>query len=214
MRLKVGIDIGSTTAKVVVLDEQNTLLFRSYTRHYSRVREVTCEILHSIENLLTGHELRLLVTGSAGLGVAKASGLDFVQEVYATAEAVRVYIPDTDAVIELGGEDAKIIFFGGALEERMNGSCAGGTGAFIDQMATLMNVDVAELDRLALKHEKIYPIASRCGVFAKSDIQPILNQGGRREDVAASIFQAVVDQTIAGLTQGRELAGKIVFLGG
>lgn len=214
MRLKVGIDIGSTTAKVVVLDEQNTLLFRSYTRHYSRVREVTCEILRSIENLLSGHELRLLVTGSAGLGVAKASGLDFVQEVYATAEAVRVYIPDTDAVIELGGEDAKIIFFGGALEERMNGSCAGGTGAFIDQMATLMNVDVAELDRLALKHEKIYPIASRCGVFAKSDIQPILNQGGRREDVAASIFQAVVDQTVAGLTQGRELAGKIVFLGG
>ena len=124
------------------------------------------------------------------------------------------FIPGTDAVIELGGEDAKIIFFGGALEERMNGSCAGGTGAFIDQMATLMNVTGDELDKLALKHEKIYPIASRCGVFAKSDIQPILNQGGRKEDVAASIFQAVVDQTIAGLTQGRELKGKIVFLGG
>jgi len=127
---------------------------------------------------------------------------------------VNTYIPDTDAVIELGGEDAKIIFFGGALEERMNGSCAGGTGAFIDQMATLMNVTVSELDALSLKHEKIYPIASRCGVFAKSDIQPILNQGGRKEDVAASIFQAVVDQTVAGLTQGRELKGKIVFLGG
>ncbi|MDE6840571.1 MAG: acyl-CoA dehydratase activase, partial [Oscillospiraceae bacterium] len=145
---------------------------------------------------------------------AKAAGLDFVQEVYATAAAVNTYIPDTDAVIELGGEDAKIIFFGGALEERMNGSCAGGTGAFIDQMATLMNVTVNELDALSLKHEKIYPIASRCGVFAKSDIQPILNQGGRKEDVAASIFQAVVDQTVAGLTQGRELKGKIVFLGG
>ena len=127
---------------------------------------------------------------------------------------MNAYIPDTDAVIELGGEDAKIIFFGGALEERMNGSCAGGTGAFIDQMATLMNVTVSELDELSLKHEKIYPIASRCGVFAKSDIQPILNQGGRKEDVAASIFQAVVDQTVAGLTQGRELKGKIVFLGG
>ena len=127
---------------------------------------------------------------------------------------MNTYIPDTDAVIELGGEDAKIIFFGGALEERMNGSCAGGTGAFIDQMATLMNVSVNELDSLSLKHEKIYPIASRCGVFAKSDIQPILNQGGRKEDVAASIFQAVVDQTVAGLTQGRELKGKIVFLGG
>ena len=146
--------------------------------------------------------------------MAKAAGLDFVQEVYATAAAVNTYIPDTDAVIELGGEDAKIIFFGGALEERMNGSCAGGTGAFIDQMATLMNVSVNELDSLSLKHEKIYPIASRCGVFAKSDIQPILNQGGRKEDVAASIFQAVVDQTVAGLTQGRELKGKIVFLGG
>ena len=127
---------------------------------------------------------------------------------------MNTYIPGTDAVIELGGEDAKIIFFGGALEERMNGSCAGGTGAFIDQMATLMNVPIDELDKLSLQHEKIYPIASRCGVFAKSDIQPILNQGGRKEDVAASIFQAVVDQTVAGLTQGRELKGKIVFLGG
>ena len=146
--------------------------------------------------------------------MAKAADVDFVQEVYATAAAVRAYYPDTDAVIELGGEDAKIIFFGGALEERMNGSCAGGTGAFIDQMATLLNVSVNELDELSLKHEKIYPIASRCGVFAKSDIQPILNQGGRKEDVAASIFQAVVDQTVAGLTQGRELKGKIVFLGG
>ena len=214
MSLRIGIDIGSTTVKVVVLDEQNKLLFRSYERHFSKVREKACEILSSIAPRFSGQDIRLVITGSAGLGVAKASGIDFVQEVYATAAAVNEYIPDTDAVIELGGEDAKIIFFGGALEERMNGSCAGGTGAFIDQMATLMNVTADELDTLSLKHEKIYPIASRCGVFAKSDIQPILNQGGRKEDVAASIFQAVVDQTIAGLTQGRELKGKIVFLGG
>ncbi len=214
MILRVGIDIGSTTVKVVVLDEDNKLLFRSYERHYSKARERACETLRSIKEMLQGRDVRLVVTGSAGLGVAKAAGLDFVQEVYATAAAVNAYIPDTDAVIELGGEDAKIIFFGGALEERMNGSCAGGTGAFIDQMATLMNVTVNELDELSLKHEKIYPIASRCGVFAKSDIQPILNQGGRKEDVAASIFQAVVDQTVAGLTQGRELKGRLVFLGG
>ncbi len=214
MSLRIGIDIGSTTVKVVVLDEQNKLLFRSYERHYSKTRERACETLKSISGQLSGQRVKLVITGSAGLGVAKAAGLDFVQEVYATAAAVNTYIPDTDAVIELGGEDAKIIFFGGALEERMNGSCAGGTGAFIDQMATLMNVSVNELDSLSLKHEKIYPIASRCGVFAKSDIQPILNQGGRKEDVAASIFQAVVDQTVDGLTQGRELKGKIVFLGG
>ena len=214
MSLRIGIDIGSTTVKVVVLDEQNQLLFRSYERHFSKVREKACEILNSIAPRFSGQDIKLVITGSAGLGVAKASGVDFVQEVYATAAAVNEYIPNADAVIELGGEDAKIIFFGGALEERMNGSCAGGTGAFIDQMATLMNVTADELDELSLKHEKIYPIASRCGVFAKSDIQPILNQGGRKEDVAASIFQAVVDQTIAGLTQGRELKGKIVFLGG
>ena len=214
MSLRVGIDIGSTTVKVVVLDEQNKLLFRSYERHFSKTRDRTLETLTSIREMLAGRSIKVTITGSAGLGVANAAHIDFVQEVYATAAAVNTYIPDTDAVIELGGEDAKIIFFGGALEERMNGSCAGGTGAFIDQMATLMNVTVPELDALSLKHEKIYPIASRCGVFAKSDIQPILNQGGRKEDVAASIFQAVVDQTVAGLTRGRELKGKIVFLGG
>ena len=212
MSLRIGIDIGSTTVKVVVLDDYNRLLFRSYERHYSKARERACETLHTIEDKLRGKDVKLVITGSAGLGVAKAAGIDFVQEVYATAAAVNTYIPGTDAVIELGGEDAKIIFFGGALEERMNGSCAGGTGAFIDQMASLLNVSIDELDALSLKHEKIYPIASRCGVFAKSDIQPILNQGGRKEDVAASIFQAVVDQTVAGLTQGRPLQGKIVFL--
>lgn len=214
MALRIGIDIGSTTVKVVVLDESDHTLFQSYERHFSKTRECACETLHSIEYLLQGQEVKLLITGSAGLGLAKASGVDFVQEVYATAAAVRRFIPNTDAVIELGGEDAKIIFFGKSLEERMNGSCAGGTGAFIDQMATLLNVTTTELDALSLKHEKIYPIASRCGVFAKSDIQPILNQGGRHEDIAASIFQAVVDQTVGGLTQGRELSGKIVFLGG
>ena len=214
MSLRIGIDIGSTTVKVVLLDEQNKLLFRSYERHYSKSRERAAKTLRSLADRLAGRQVRIVITGAAGLGVAKAAEIDFVQEVYATAAAVNQYIPDTDAVIELGGEDAKIIFFGGALEERMNGSCAGGTGAFIDQMATLMNVTVNELDELSLRHEKIYPIASRCGVFAKSDIQPILNQGGRKEDVAASIFQAVVDQTVAGLTQGRELKGKIVFLGG
>ena len=214
MSFRVGIDIGSTTVKVVVLNEENKVLFRSYERHYSKTRQRACETLYTVKELLEGQKIHMTITGSAGLGVANASGIDFVQEVYATAAAVNRYIPNTDAVIELGGEDAKIIFFGGALEERMNGSCAGGTGAFIDQMATLMNVTVDELDALSLKHEKIYPIASRCGVFAKTDIQPILNQGGRKEDVAASIFQAVVDQTVAGLTQGRELKGKIVFLGG
>ena len=214
MNLRVGIDIGSTTVKVVVLDENNALLFRSYERHFSKTRERTVETLYAIRDMLKGQTVHMVITGSAGLGVSKASGIDFVQEVYATAAAVQEYHPDTDAVIELGGEDAKIIFFGGALEERMNGSCAGGTGAFIDQMSSLLDVTVGELNELSLRHEKIYPIASRCGVFAKSDIQPILNQGGRKEDLAASIFQAVVDQTVAGLTQGRELKGKIVFLGG
>ena len=214
MSYRIGIDIGSTTVKTVVLSPEGELIFHSYERHFSKVREKAAEQLRLSENLLRGKPVRAVITGSAGLGVAKAGDISFVQEVYATAAAVNREVPDADAVIELGGEDAKIIFFRGSLEERMNGSCAGGTGAFIDQMATLMNVTAPELDALALKHEKIYPIASRCGVFAKSDIQPILNQGGRKEDVAASIFQAVVDQTVAGLTQGRELTGKIVFLGG
>ena len=210
----IGIDIGSTTVKTVVLGDNGELLFRLYERHGSRARQKAAEQLRAAEAVLRGKTARVAITGSAGVGVAKAAKIPFSQEVYATAAAVRRHIADADAVIELGGEDAKIIFFGGALEERMNGSCAGGTGAFIDQMATLLNATPAELDALSLAHERIYPIASRCGVFAKSDIQPILNQGGRREDIAASIFQAVVDQTVAGLTQGRELTGKIVFLGG
>jgi len=214
MAYKVGIDVGSTTVKVVVLSEDNDLLFRSYERHYSKVREKTCELLAKANEIIRDGRIRTVVTGSAGLGMAKSADISFIQEVYATAEAVNTLVPGTDAVIELGGEDAKIIFFKGSLEERMNGSCAGGTGAFIDQMATLMNVTADELDELSLNYEKIYPIASRCGVFAKSDIQPILNQGGRKEDVAASIYQAVVDQTVAGLSQGREIEGKVVFLGG
>ena len=214
MHIKIGIDIGSTTVKVVVLDHDDKLLYRSYTRHFSKVREVALEELEKVPNLSANTPVRVFITGSAGLGVAETANIPFTQEVYATAEAVDAYIPGTNAVIELGGEDAKIIFFDGALEERMNGSCAGGTGSFIDQMATLLDLTTPELNELALKHEKIYPIASRCGVFAKSDIQPILNQGGRKEDIAASIFQAVVDQTIGGLCQGRELNGKIVFLGG
>ena len=213
--MRIGIDIGSTTVKTVVLSENGELLFHSYERHFSKVREKAAEQLRHASGLFADGQTAVpAITGSAGLGVARAAGLPFVQEVYATAAVVRERLPDADAVIELGGEDAKIIFFGGGLEERMNGTCAGGTGAFIDQMATLLNVTVPELDELSLRHEKIYPIASRCGVFAKSDIQPILNQGGRREDIAASIFQAVVDQTVAGLTQGRELTGKLVFLGG
>ena len=213
--MRIGIDIGSTTVKTVVLSDTDEVLFRAYERHYSLVRQKAAEQLRRASALFSGGQHAVpAITGSAGLGVAKASGLPFVQEVYATAAVVRERLPDADAVIELGGEDAKIIFFGGGLEERMNGTCAGGTGAFIDQMATLLDVTVPQLDELSLRHEKIYPIASRCGVFAKSDIQPILNQGGKKEDVAASIFQAVVDQTVAGLAQGRELTGKLVFLGG
>lgn len=210
----VGLDIGSTTLKTVVIDEYGKTVFSNYERHFSKVREKTAELLKEIKGVLGNRTCKIAVTGSAGLGVAKAYGLDFVQEVFATAGAVAKFLPDIDLVIELGGEDAKILFFKGTLEERMNGSCAGGTGAFVDQMAVLLGVTPAELNELSKSHEKIYSIASRCGVFAKSDIQPLLNQGARKEDIAASIFQCVVDQTIAGLAQGRKLEGKIAFLGG
>ncbi len=214
MKYFIGIDIGSTTVKVVVTDQAHNILFKSYDRHMSKVREKTAEVLHSIAGQYAGEDVCVAITGSAGLGVAKACGIDFVQEVFATAGGVEAFLPGTDAVIELGGEDAKIIFFTGGLEERMNGSCAGGTGAFIDQMATLLGVSPDQLDELASRHDKIYSIASRCGVFAKSDIQPLLNQGARKEDIAASVFQAVVEQTIAGLAQGRQIKGKVAFLGG
>lgn len=210
----IGIDVGSTTVKIVVRDEEGNILKKDYQRHLSKVREKAAEMLEEIKDIIKDEPMKVAITGSAGLGLAQASSIDFVQEVFASAKAVEITYPGTNAVIELGGEDAKIIFFDGALEERMNGSCAGGTGAFIDQMATLLDVSVGELDELALRHERIYSIASRCGVFAKTDIQPLLNQGARKEDVAASIFQAVVDQTIAGLAQGRKITGQVVFLGG
>lgn len=208
----VGIDIGSTTVKVVVM-EGDRVLYRVYQRHLSQVRQATLRALEGAKQFLDG-PFQAAISGSAGLGLAEDAGVDFVQEVFATYKTVMEYEPDTDAVIELGGEDAKIIFLSGGLEERMNGSCAGGTGAFIDQMATLLNVTPEQLDQLSLHHERIYPIASRCGVFAKTDIQPLLNQGARKEDVAASIFQAVVDQTVTGLSQGRKIEGKVLFLGG
>ena len=214
MNVNVGIDIGSTTVKIVAVRD-GEIIHKHYERHYSKVREKAVELLQNARAVIGPNDtLRCAITGSAGLGVAKAADIDFVQEVFATRKAVGVHVPQADVVIELGGEDAKIVFLTGQLEERMNGSCAGGTGAFIDQMAVLLDVTPAELDELALHAERIYTIASRCGVFAKSDIQPLLNEGARKEDVAASIFQAVVGQTVAGLAQGREIKGDVLFLGG
>lgn len=208
-----GIDIGSTTAKIV-LRKGEEVLFERYERHFSQVREKTAELLRLISEITGDEQISAAISGSAGLGLAEAAHIPFVQEVFATGEVVKLKEPDTSCVIELGGEDAKIIFFDGGLDERMNGSCAGGTGAFIDQMATLLNITVDELDKLSLNAGRLYPIASRCGVFAKTDIQPLLNQGARKEDVAASIYQAVVNQTIAGLAQGKRITGKVLFLGG
>lgn len=209
----IGIDIGSTTAKIVVIRD-GEVVWEKYERHMSQVRQKTMEMLKEASGVIGRGQVRVAVSGSAGLGMANAAGLSFVQEVFATGEVVKTLVPETSAVIELGGEDAKVIFFEGGTDERMNGSCAGGTGAFIDQMATLLNVTPDELDELSLKSERIYPIASRCGVFAKTDIQPLLNQGARKEDIAASIYQAVVNQTIAGLAQGRKIGGTVMFLGG
>lgn len=209
-----GIDVGSTTVKAVLVDEHGEILYKRYERHNARVRELIGEMLGEVLAQFGDIELHAAVTGSAGLGAAERAGLPFVQEVVASSTAVEKYLPGTDAVIELGGEDAKIIFFGQVTEQRMNGTCAGGTGAFIDQMATLMDITADELNDLASRAEKLYPIASRCGVFAKTDVQPLLNQGARREDVAASILQAVVNQTIGGLAQGRRIEGNVAFLGG
>ncbi len=211
--LTLGLDIGSTTAKAVLMDG-DTVIYQTYQRHFSKVREKTLEILKGIEEIYGNITFNGAISGSSGLGLAQGTGIPFIQEVYSTCQVVKEKQPDASCVIELGGEDAKIIFFDGGIDERMNGSCAGGTGAFIDQMATLLNVTVDELDEMSLKSERIYPIASRCGVFAKTDIQPLLNQGARKEDVAASIFQAVVNQTIAGLAQGRMIKGKVLFMGG
>jgi len=210
----IGLDIGSTTIKCVVIDENNQILYQSYERHKSQVRKMSYEKIASLKELLAGHPLKMAVTGSAGMGIAQAGELPFVQEVFACAQAIAHDYPACDLAIELGGEDAKIIFFRGTIEERMNSSCAGGTGAFIDQMASLLNLDIDEFDKMSLQATRLYPIASRCGVFAKSDIQPLINQGAKKEDIAASIYQAVVDQTIGGLAQGRPLKGTIAFLGG
>ena len=213
-KVNLGIDIGSTTVKIVAVRD-GEIIHKRYERHFSKVREKAVELVRDARTAIGENAvLRCAVTGSAGLGMAKAAGLDFVQEVFATRKAVGVHVPNADVVIELGGEDAKIVFLTGQLEERMNGSCAGGTGAFIDQMAVLLDVTPAELDKLSLGAERIYTIASRCGVFAKSDIQPLMNEGARREDIAASIFQAVVGQTLTGLAQGREIKGDVLFLGG
>ncbi|MCR5539738.1 MAG: acyl-CoA dehydratase activase [Ruminococcus sp.] len=213
MTYDLGIDVGSTTVKTVITID-GEFIYNRYERHFSRVRETVAEQLKLIRKSYPNDKFRIAITGSAGLGIAEACGIPFVQEVFSAFVAVNKTYPDADVVIELGGEDAKIIFLTGGVEQRMNGSCAGGTGAFIDQMAGLLGVTPDDMNDLALKAEKTYPIASRCGVFAKSDIQPLLNQGAKKEDISASIFQAVVDQTVSGLAQGRKIAGKVLFLGG
>lgn len=213
--MRVGLDIGSTTIKCVVIDDNDDILYKSYERHYSKIIEKMAELLEKVKReVIRGENAELTVSGSAGMGISQTCHLPFIQEVYATRIAAGKLIPDTDTIIELGGEDAKILFLSGGMEVRMNGSCAGGTGAFIDQMATLLNVPLDEMNALAEKYEKIYTIASRCGVFAKSDIQPLLNQGARKTDISASIFAAVANQTIAGLAQGRPIKGKVLYLGG
>ncbi|TVP94233.1 MAG: 2-hydroxyglutaryl-CoA dehydratase [Acholeplasmatales bacterium] len=213
--LRVGIDIGSTTIKVVVVDETCQVRYRSYTRHLSSVSKSLHTLLDGLKETFAAQPMRFNFTGSAGLSMAKKIGAQFTQEVISATSALRHHVDDVDVCIELGGEDAKIIFFDGAnIEQRMNGTCAGGTGAFIDQMASLLDTDAAGLDGLAENYERLYDIASRCGVFAKSDIQPLLNQGARKTDIAASIYQAIVNQTIAGLSQGRKIRGKVAFLGG
>ena len=213
--MKIGLDVGSTTLKCVVYNEQGDIAFSAYERHFSQIAEKAGEMLAKIQNNFPQEQFAALcVSGSAGMGLAQDLGIPFVQEVYATRTATKKYISDADVVIELGGEDAKILFLSGSMEVRMNGSCAGGTGAFIDQMATLLHITPTELNEIAGQSEKTYSIASRCGVFAKSDIQALLNQGAQKNDISKSILVAVVNQTIAGLAQGREIAGKIVYLGG
>ncbi len=213
--MKIGIDIGSTTIKSVVLDDNDNIIHKSYERHFTMITEKTEEVISGlIETFQIKEPVVCGISGSAGMGLAEKAGIPFVQEVYATKVAIEKVLPGTDVVIELGGEDAKILFLKGNLEVRMNGTCAGGTGAFADQMASLMQVSVDEMNELAKKSDKIYPIASRCGVFAKTDIQPLLNQGAKKEDISASIFAAIVNQTITGLAQGHPIEGNIVYLGG
>ncbi|MBS7576743.1 MULTISPECIES: 2-hydroxyacyl-CoA dehydratase [unclassified Enterococcus] len=211
---RAGIDVGSTTVKLVVFDPSDKLIFSKYERHFSDIKTAAIKVIKEARTLIGDVEASIAITGSGGIGLSEVTDIPFVQEVIAATMAVEKLIPQTDVVIELGGEDAKITFFDGALEQRMNGTCAGGTGAFIDQMAQLLKTDANGVNELAKNYQTIYPIASRCGVFAKTDVQPLINEGARREDIAASIFQAVVNQTIAGLAAGRKIQGNIAFLGG
>lgn len=199
--LHVGLDVGSTTVKIAVMDEDLNILYTDYQRHFSDTKNIICKVLESLIENFSDCEYKIALTGSGSISAAKFLDLSFIQEVVSCKRAVEKYIPQTDVVIELGGEDAKIIYFDKSIEQRMNGTCAGGTGAFIDQMASLLNTDPTGLNELSKNHKMIYPIASRCGVFAKTDIQPLLNEGAAKEDIAVSIFQAVVNQTISGLAQ-------------
>lgn len=211
---KLGIDVGSTTIKVVALDSYNKVIYNDYRRHFSDIKNTLIGSLEECFKKIGDFDLKITVTGSGGIGVAQWLQCDFQQEVIACTRAVEEFINKTDVVIELGGEDAKITYLKGGIDQRMNGTCAGGTGAFIDQMAILLNTDAQGLNILARDAENIYPIASRCGVFAKTDIQPLINEGAKKSDIAVSIFQAVVDQTISGLACGKPIRGKVTFLGG
>ena len=212
--LHVGLDVGSTTVKIVVMNENKETIYKDYRRHFSDTKNTVCDVLNELNEKYPNSKFTLALTGSGAMSAAKFLGVSFIQEVVSCKRAVENYIPQTDVVIELGGEDAKIIYFDKSIEQRMNGTCAGGTGAFIDQMASLLHTDTAGLNELAKNHKTIYPIASRCGVFAKTDVQPLINEGAAKEDIAASIFQAVVNQTISGLACGRPIRGKVAFLGG
>lgn len=209
-----GIDIGSTTVKLVVLDDKSQILFGEYKRHGAHIQETLSELLKRAKDVTGDCLLKVKITGSGSISLGKALGIEFVQEVVAVANALKRVAPQTDVAIELGGEDAKIIYFDGGLEERMNGVCAGGTGSFIDQMAVLLQTDAKGLNDYAANYKQIYPIAARCGVFAKTDIQPLINEGASKEDLSASIFQAVVNQTISGLACGKPIRGCVAFLGG
>ena len=212
--LHVGLDVGSTTVKIVVMNEKQETIYKDYRRHFSDTKNTVCNVLEELNDTYPNSQFTLALTGSGAMSAAKFLGVNFIQEVVSCKRAVEKYIPQTDVVIELGGEDAKIIYFDKSIEQRMNGTCAGGTGAFVDQMASLLHTDTAGLNELAKNHKTIYPIASRCGVFAKTDVQPLINEGASKEDIAASIFQAVVNQTISGLACGRPIRGKVAFLGG
>ena len=210
-----GMDIGSTTVKIAVLDQNNDLLFSDYERHFANIQETLCDLLGRAFYKLGPINVSPVITGSGGLALAKHLGIPFVQEVVAVSTALQLYAPQTDVAIELGGEDAKIIYFeNGNVEQRMNGICAGGTGSFIDQMASLLHTDATGLNEYAKDYKALYTIAARCGVFAKTDIQPLINEGAAKEDLAASIFQAVVNQTISGLACGKPIKGYVAFLGG